>query len=252
MNVFRRFFAFCIASIYVLLPAFFAAQSPVFSEANAPYTALNKAVLEGTHTEGDILHLYERSAEHALTYTDWEKEAALAVSNFSLGMYYYYLQDEEKAGIAFDKGITSVQKSIEKNKNTYNTALYAALLLHNASVKKIGYQLKWVPKIKGIADSAIEMDAAKNFTNAYIVSYETLCFFPAPYGNYKEGIAKMTALLEGSLPKSAEHYFSIYSALGYAYSKTGNKKEAIHAYKTALTYFPHNPDAQRSLAALQK
>lgn len=215
------------------------------------YVTLRDTVYSTTKSEKEIDSLYAAAVSNAnATYSGSDLNTLLALCDYMKGMAYYYSGETKKAGACFDSGITYIDKARKIKDTAAAISAYTKLLLQNASVKSISYQLKWVPKISGFCDQAIALNST--YTPAYQMKYAILCFIPAPYGNYKEGAEKMLSLNDAKWKKEKDDSFSIASAAAYAYSKSNQKDKAILWYKKALEYYPTNTDAQKALAEAQK
>jgi len=214
------------------------------------YVALRDAVYSTVKSESEIASLYTAAVQDAnATYTGSDLYTLLALCDYMKGMDCYYKKQNKKAGALFDSGIEYIAKARAIKDTAIAISAYTKLLLQNASVKSMAYQLKWVPKITGLCDQAISLN--RQYTPAWQMKYAILCFIPAPYGNYKEGSAKMLSLNDEKWKKEKDDYFSIASAAAYAYSKSNQKAKAIEWYKKALEYYPTNSDALKSLSDLQ-
>lgn len=239
-----------LISIFVFCNAALFAVPALEQQLPQSYVTLRDTVYSTTKSESDIDALYKTAVADAnTTYTGAEQNALLALCDYMKGMYYYYAGESKKAGACFDSGITLVDKSRKIQDSAIAISAYTKLLLQNASVKGVGYQLKWVPKIMGFCDQAIALNSS--YTPAYQMKYAILCFVPAPYGNYKEGAVKMLSLNDDKWKKEKDDYFSIASAAAYAFSKSNQKDKSILWYKKALEYYPTNTDAQKALKEAQ-
>lgn len=208
-------------------------------------------VYETTASQQLIHSLYQENCTYlSENFSGKEYETYQAYNDYILGLDNYYRNQKKEAEIAFDKGISHIEKSMNFGQDAENLTLYAKLILQNSAIKPLmQYAIVMIPKIPGLTKKAINLDPT--YTPAYVMRNSFLCCIPSPYGNYREGIKKMEELTGNqSLEKSKVDWYSIYSTQAYAYNHTGNKAEAIKSYQNALKIFPNCCESKNYLNQL--
>lgn len=238
-----------IIAIFVLIAAgnFLFAAQPLDNQLPESFRVLRDAVYESDKSEQTIDSLYSTAVEFAnQNYEGAELLNLISMCDYVKGLDSFYREDKKNAIKFLDSAIEGSRKSQAINKTASSITLLTKALFLRSDYDKIGFGIKWVPKIMKICDEAIQLNP--KYTAAYQMKYAILCYIPAPYGNYKEGAVKMYSLLDDSWAKEKDDYFSICCCYAYALEKTNRKVEAKEWYKKALTYYPNNKACLKALA----
>lgn len=235
----------------LFVAAFFAHADSVF-ESGMPQAFL--AFAEAAYTSVcEIQKISELKAE-AVSLSDMyvgsDQLVYLGLCEYISGMDAYFRGQNDLAGEFFDKAQDQISKSLSIERNVVNLSAFAFTLLRNASVKKFSYQIKWVPKLNGIVNEALEKNP--DYLQAKIIKFTIQCFIPAPYGSYRKGSVNMESLYNSGVARSPVDDYSMCTCIGYALSKLNDTAGAISWYQAALALFPQNWDTLRGIAELQK
>ncbi len=227
------------------------ASSPLAEQFPPAYEAYSRAVYSTTASQKELDGLFEKAQNGASDYDSWEKDALLALCYFMKGMESYFTDDYKTAGSWFDQAQKTMELSIEKNQNAFNTAYLTQIIMQNAAVKGFSFQIKYVPGLPKLIEKALTLDP--HCTQALYMRNFYNCTVPIPYGKgYLVGADSMAQLLASEEKKSEIQKYLILSARGYALSKKNKKAEAVECYEQALEIFPNNSETLRALAELKK
>ncbi|MBO4404972.1 MAG: hypothetical protein J5780_06555 [Treponema sp.] len=215
------------------------------------YTALQEAVYTTSASFSEVDELYRAAKEEASkSFTGEQKLTHLSFCDFAVGMNFYYHGKEDEARDAFDSGIKNIRAAMKIKETAENTAHYAHLLFHRASVSSFPYQIRWVPSIPGIAEKSLKLDPS--YVPALVIKYGFDCLIPWPYGDYKQGVKDMTKLIQSGKVTSKEDDFFISGYTAYALEQLDRYSEAVSWYKRALESYPGNIDTEKNLKGAQK
>ena len=184
-------------------------------------------------------------------YTGYDLYLSLARYEYIMGRAYYYLKQNDKAGIHYDLGMDYAQKAIKEKNTAQSQLIYAENISANCTVKPTSWVISNGAKIAGLAKKVISMDK-KNAAATYMLNAQDV-YAPAPFNNHKRGIKNMNAMLQNAtLEFGTDDEFNTKSAIGYAYIQLGDKENAKLWLKKSLEIYPNNQYVQGLLADLDK
>jgi len=164
--------------------------------------------------------------------------AMLSRCEYFLGRVYQDQNRKDEAVTHFEKGISWAEKSLAESPNADAYEMIASNVGQLCMIKPRAWVMSNGLKVEDNAKKARKLDS-RNAGALYLLA-SRWAFGPGLFGDPKRGITELEAILNGSAVLQKDHFFNVYSALGYAYIRLDQYQEALSWVQKALNLYPTN------------
>ncbi|MDR2404461.1 MAG: tetratricopeptide repeat protein [Spirochaetaceae bacterium] len=204
------------------------------------FIPLREAVYEQRLSSAGILPVYREAvarAEDSLEGAD--RYIMLSRCEYMMGRVYQYEERKAEAAVRYEAGMDWAEKALELIGRTEAWQMLAENLSQACAVKSVSYAMANGLKVEKYAKEALALDSQN--AAAQIMLAARWVYAPAPFNNFKRGIAMMEDVVNN--PRwnvQRDDRFNACSAIGYAYVQQKKYVEAKSWLEAALAVYPTN------------
>jgi len=183
---------------------------------------------------------YGRALEELAAAFLGSRERSLWASRleYVMGRAYKVRENKQAAAAHYERGLEHAEKAMAGGVFSEGWRMMSENISQLCLVKDIGFILANGLKVGDYAEKAVALDPAN--VGARIILAAAKVYPPAMFGgNPRTGIAMMQQVLDLE-PWEKDDLFNIYSGIGLAHSKLGQKEEARSWFRKALQLYPGN------------
>jgi tetratricopeptide (TPR) repeat protein len=204
------------------------------------FIPLREAIYEQRLSSAEILPVYREAvlrAENSLKGAD--RYVMLSRCEYMMGRAYQYEERKEEAAVRYEAGMNWAEKALETEGSAEAWQMLAENLSQACAVKSTSYAIANGLKVEKYAKEALALDSQN--AAAQIMLAARWVYAPAPFSNYKRGIAMMKDVVDKPGWKvQRDDLFNVYSAIGYAYVQQKKYGEARPWLEEAIAVYPTN------------
>ncbi|MDR0442897.1 MAG: tetratricopeptide repeat protein [Treponema sp.] len=220
--------------------------SVLYAEAPAWFIPLRDAVLEQVLSSSEVLPLYETAKAQAESIVSKnERNVMLARCENIMGQVYQREGQKTEAGAYYGRGETFAKSAIEEQPTSEAYYVLAESIACLCDVKGFGYQVANGMRFINNANKAISLDP--NNVEAKYLLVASNAFANPPFRNLSKAKKLLDEILENEETLPNDVRFNVYYALGIVHQKEKKPNDARAWFELALSLYPTNKDAQKSL-----
>ncbi|MDR1948416.1 MAG: hypothetical protein LBQ38_03420 [Spirochaetaceae bacterium] len=204
------------------------------------YIPLREAVYEQRLRAGEILPVYREAAARAeRSLTGKSRYIMLSRCEYMMGRAYQYEENKEEAAARYEAGMDWAEKALDAGGGAEAWQMLAENLSQSCAVRSVSYAMVNGLKVEKYAKEALALDPRN--AAAQILLAARWVYAPAPFNNFRRGIAMMEDVISDSRWNvQKDDRFNAYAAIGYVYVQQKKYNEARPWLERALGVYPTN------------
>ncbi|MDR1374202.1 MAG: tetratricopeptide repeat protein [Treponema sp.] len=229
----------------VFVPVFLCFYSLLAGAGEKPawFSPLRDAVFAQTLRAEAVAPIYRETVKMAEAgLSGRELDAMLSRCELMMGKSFQLDERNDDALACYEKGIALAERSIAAGPNAEAYEMLSANIGQACMLKSKAWVMANGLKVEQNAKRALALDP-RNAACQYMVASRWV-FGPGVFGNPQRGITEMEAILNGTADLGKDDLFNVYSALGYAYIRLKQNREALPWIRKSLDLYPTNKFAR--------
>lgn len=168
----------------------------------------------------------------------YEEAYWTALLEYMMARAWHAAGNNDRAGEHYDRALAAVEQSLGLRRSSEGLRLQSETISQLCLVRGLGYTILNGPRVAPLANEALELNPDNG--KAIVILASARVYPPAIFGgNPREGIR----LMEEALTKpdiETDDRFNIYSGIGIAYDKLGDRARALRYLERARAIYPGN------------
>jgi tetratricopeptide (TPR) repeat protein len=204
------------------------------------FIPLREAIYEQRLSSADILPVYRQAAARAeASLAGADRYIMLSRCEYMMGRAYQYEERKTEAAARYEAGMDWAEKALETGAGAEAWQMLAENLSQACAVKPASYAIAHGLRVEKYAKEALALDSQN--AAAQIMLASRWVYAPAPFNNFKRGIAMMEDVVNNSRWNvQRDDRFNACCAIGYAYTQQKKYDAAKPWLEEALAVYPTN------------
>jgi tetratricopeptide (TPR) repeat protein len=186
----------------------------------------------------EVIFLQAKEAVRQSSLGGRKKAYWLSRIEYLMGRAEQNIERKKDAAGYYEQALAHIEEALDKEPFSEGFRMKSEIISQMCLVKGVGFILSKGPKVNPLAEKALDLNPENGKAIILIASSKV---YPPPIygGNPEKGIELMQKA--NRMPDiEKDDRFNIYSGIGVAYEKLGEKEKAAYWLEKALELYPEN------------